>query len=338
MRKYAKTKAAAVQADSVFMNVDASVEKACKLIRTAAGNGASYIVFPEAFLSGYPYWCWVDDPGSVMKYTQMLFAGAIECPGPELSKISECAKENRIYVCIGASEREQSTIYSTQFVFDDKGNMLGKHRKLKPMNSEKMIYGEGDASTMKVYDSPFGKIGALLSWEHMYPVNSMMMCSQREEVHAASFPALPKSPVKYNTFKPNYKELVFYAIANACFVICSTQVISRETVELISEEHKEYIERLVTAETDGIGGGNAFIMDPNGKIISNTIPEDQEGIVYADLDLSLIGISNFFMDTTGHYCNPAVFLEVDQTPQKTVRTVGNPQSTYITQNTFCDFD
>lgn len=323
MRTFPKLKVAAVQAAPVYLNMEASVEKALGLIRDAAKKGARLVVFPEAFLPGYPYWVWMDDPISVMPFTQALYTQALECPGPELSRIAACANENNIYVCISASEREGSTVYCTSFTFDDQGNLLGKHRKLKPMTSERMVWGEGDASTMQVYSTPVGKIGSLMSVEHMLPAEIMVMCAQMEEIHMASYPALPKDPVTYRTLDPHMSLAISYVISNACYFIMSTDVITEETRDLLCSEHPEYASFLPTAEGDHLGGGNAFIMSPDALIVSDRLDEKEEGIVTADIDLSVIGVKNFFMDTTGHYCNPAVRLDVDITPKKPVQFHGD---------------
>lgn len=329
MRIYPKVKVAAVQAGPVYMDMAASLDKACRLIEQAAAEDCKLIAFPEAFLPGYPYWCQVDDPVSTMPYTQMLFAQAMECPGFELSKIAAAARENNIYVLITGTEREQSSVYNTQFLFDNMGNMVNKHRKCKPMHSEKMIWGEGDASTMKVVNTPFGKVGSLISNEHMNAMNSMVMCSQREEIHIASYPALPKSPVNYRTYNPNYATVNCYAISNACYVIMSTQVMDQGTVDLLCKDHPEYLGKLPTCETAGIGGGAACIINPDGLIVSNTLSPDEEGIVTAEIDLAAIGVANFFGDTTGHYCNPAIHLEVNTTPRKVVNFNGSQQDLAI---------
>lgn len=322
MRIYPKLRVAAVQAAPVYMNMDASVDKACKLIKEAADKGAQLVVFPESFLPGYPYWIWVDDPISVMPFTQMLYTQALECPGSELTKIATCAKENKIYVNISATEREGSTCYCTQFMFDDKGNLLGKHRKIKPFTSERMIWGEADASTLQVYKTPVGNIGSLISNEHMVTPEIMALCAQTEEIHLASYPALPKEPVGYRTYEPNLSMALNYVISNACYYIMSTDVITQETYDLLCTEHPEYAKYLPTSEGDHLGGGNAFIMNPDAIIISEKLDEKEEGVVTADIDLSIIGVKNFFMDTAGHYCNPAVKFDIDVTPKKSLEFIG----------------
>lgn len=329
MRTFPKLKVAAVQAAPVYLNMKASVDKACQLIRQAAEAGAKLVVFPEAFLPGYPYWCWMDDPVSVMPFTQMLYTQALECPGPELSRIAACAKQNDIYVNISASERDGSTVYCTSFVFDDQGNLLGKHRKLKPMTSERMIWGEGDASTLRVYSTSLGKLGSLMSVEHMMPAEIMTMCAQMEEIHMASYPALPKEPVTYRTFEPNLSLAISYVISNACFFIMSTDVITEEIRDMLCGEHPEYAQYLPTANGDHLGGGHAFVMSPDALVISDSLEEGEEGIVTADIDLSIIGVKNFFMDTAGHYCNPAVHLDVDLTPKQPVQFHGSLVSTFV---------
>jgi cyanide dihydratase len=331
MRTYPTLRAAAVQASSVYLDMNASVKKACRLIEEAAKNGAQLVAFPESFLPGYPYWCFMDDPVSMMAFTQSIFASALYCPGTELSVISQCAKDNNIFVCITATERESSTVYDTQFLIDNHGNLLGKHRKIKPMGSERMIWGQGDGSTMRVQETPLGRIGSLFSCEHMNPMNSMVQCSQMEEIHIASYPALPSDPSDYMSFDVNYALLNYYAVSDCCYVIMSTQVMDQATKDLLTKpsegllhnEHPEY-ERFFGYGEGGLGGGHACILNPDGEIISDVLAEDEEGLVYADLDLKMIGIANFFGDTTGHYCNPAVHLEVDVTPRKVVRFSGEP--------------
>ena len=321
MRNYPKVKVAAVQASPVYMDMEASVEKACSLIREAAESGVKLIASPESFLPGYPYWIWVDDPISTMPCTQQFFAQALECPGPELARVAKCAKENHIYVCIGATERESSSVYDTQFLFGDDGTLLGRHRKLKPMHSEKMLWGEGDASTMTVANTPIGRIGSLMSCEHMQPVNSMVMSSQREEIHIASFPALPDEPKNYRDFY-TYETLAnCYAVSNAVYLLFSSQVLNEETLNFFCGANESYREKVIKGDLSH-AGGHAYILNPDGDIISNTLADNEEGFVTADIDLAAIGVANFFGDTTGHYCNPVVWLEVDRTPQKVVRFGG----------------
>lgn len=323
MRNYPKLKVAAVQASPVYMDMDATVVKACKLIKEAADKGAKIVGFPEAFLPGFPYWCYLDDPITLMPYTQLLFANAITCPGNELSQIAQCAKENNIYVVIGATERDGGSVYDTQFVIDDFGNIIGKHRKLKPMNSEKMIWGEGDASTMEVYDTPYGRLGSLMSCDHMNPMASMVMNAQKEEIHVASFPALSESPSWYRSYDVNWTLANCYSISNACFVIFSTSIVTQEMIDILCKDHPEY-EKLLP-----IGGGKACVLSPNGLVISDTLPENEEGVVTADIDIAAIGIENFERDTTGHYCNPSVRLIVDRTPRKVVWFEGAEPDNYV---------
>lgn len=332
MRTYPKVKVAAVQASPVYMNMEASVEKACNLIRKAAAEGVKLIGFPESFLPGYPYWIWVDDPISTMPYTQQFFAQVLECPGAELAKIASCAKENHIYVCIGATEREQSSVYDTQFLFGDDGTLLYKHRKLKPMHSEKMLWGEGDASTLSVANTPIGRIGSLMSCEHMQPVNSMALCAQREEIHIASFAALPDQPANYRDFSTYQILTNCYAISNACYLIFSTQVLNEETLNFFSANHPEYAEKIIRGDLEK-AGGRAFVLNPDGEVISNTLAENEEGFVTAKIDLAAIGVANFFGDTTGHYCNPVVWLEVEKTHQKVVRVTGKEAAVSIPYET-----
>ena len=153
-----KVKVAAVQASPIFLNLDATVEKAAGIIEEAAKNGAELIAFPEAFFPGYPYWIWVGDVGSQLEeFWVRFYKNAVEIPGPAVSKLSEAARKNNIMVCASVTERDGGSLYLTQLWFDKEGNLMGKHRKLRPTNAERIIWGDGDGSMMPVFDTEIGR-------------------------------------------------------------------------------------------------------------------------------------------------------------------------------------
>ena len=157
-----KFKAAAVQAAPVYLDREASVEKACSLIKQAAENGADLIVLPEVFIPGGPYWAWNMDMRRAIKFSAELYLNSVDVHSESTARIGEMAKKYGTYVVIGINERDNKSLYNTLLFFDRKGHLMGKHRKLKPTGAEKLVWGEGDGSTHTVYDTDIGRMGGLI--------------------------------------------------------------------------------------------------------------------------------------------------------------------------------
>lgn len=296
-----RIKAAAVQASPVFLNLEATVNKACGIIAEAAENGAELIGFPEAFFPGYPYWIWLGDPGYGMQFWKRLYANAMTIPGPAVARLSEAARKHNIYVCASVTERDRGSLYLTQLWFDRKGNLMGKHRKLRPTGVERTIWGEGDGSMMQVFDTEIGRLGGLQCWEHMMPANQLVMDSMNEQIHVASWPAFAwdeNSVHHYSTCRLASK---YYAISTGTFVILSSETLSQEAIDEMcgDDEYKRGIYK------SGQGAG-AQIINPAGKVISTVTDHDKEGVSYAELDLNEIVEAKYHMDCAGHYSKGSV--------------------------------
>ena len=296
-------KVAAVQAAPVFLNLDATVEKSIGIIEEAASNGAELVVFPEAFFPGYPYWIWLGEPGPYgMEFWKVFYNNTVEIPSATTMKLSKAARDNNIYVCASVTEKDRGSLYLTQLWFDKSGNLIGKHRKVRPTGVERTIWGEGDGSMMQVYETELGRVGGLQCWEHMMPMNSVIMCAQNEQIHAASWPAFawdPSSPHYIDT--PN-AATKYYSIATGTFAILATETLSQEAIDIMcgDDEYKRGIYK------KGYACG-AKIFNPFGKVISKEeIPHDEEGIAYADVDLNLMAEAKYHMDCAGHYSKPSV--------------------------------
>ena len=322
MKTYPKFKAAAVQAAPVFLNAEATADKAVKLIEEAAANGAKLIGFPEGFIPGYPWWIWLTDPVSGSPLQQQLFENAVEIPGPIVKKISRAARENRIYVCISVSEREGGSLYLTQLWFDPMGNLMGKHRKMKPSGGERLIWGDGEASMMPVFDTEIGRLGGLQCWEHWIPLNIQAMCSQNEQVHVASWPCFVPGDEALTSEAPNETAARFYALATQSFVIQSTLIHTQEIYEKIGKlpPYDAFVQ---------YGGGDACIIAPNGKILTEKLPKDAEGLVYVDIDLEKIVDCKYQIDPAGHYSNKTLTMTVDQRPHAVAAFVGEAACTGV---------
>lgn len=322
MKEYPKFKAAAVQAAPVFLNAEATADKACEIIAEAASNGARLIGFPEGFISGYPWWVWLTDPVSASPLQQKLMENAVEIPGPIVKKLSEAARKNHIYVCISVSEKEGGSLYLTQLWFNPLGDLMGKHRKMKPSGGERLIWGDGEASMMPVFDTELGRLGGLQCWEHWIPLNIQTMNAQNEQVHVASWPCFVPGDEALTSEQPNEIAARFYALAAQCYVISSTQIHTQEIYEKIGEipAYKSFVE---------YGGGDACIIGPNGKILTEKLPRDQEGIVYADLDLEKLVDCKYQIDPAGHYSNKTLSMTVNRTPSPVVSFIGEGADTSL---------
>lgn len=315
---YPNFKAAAVQAAPVFLDAEATADKAVVLIEEAARHGARLIGFPEGFIPGYPWWVWLTDPGTGSALQQRLFENAVEIPGSIVQKISKAARKNNIYVCISVSEKEGGSLYLTQLWFDPCGNLMGKHRKMKPSGGERLIWGEGEASMMPVFDTEIGRLGGLQCWEHWIPLNIQAMNAKNEQVHVASWPCFVPGDEALVSQDPNEVSARFYALATQSFVISATQIHTQEIYEKMGQLHpyEAFVE---------YGGGDSCIIAPNGKILTEKLPKDAEGIVYADIDLEKIVDCKYQIDPAGHYSNKTLSMVVDQTPSPVVTFTGNPK-------------
>lgn len=324
-KSFPKYKAAATQLSPVYLNLQKSVEKACDAIEEAARNGAKLIGFPEGYLCGYPWWIFMGPPFPYgVKFYKQLYRNAVSIPGPEVAAIAACAKKNGIYVCISCTELGGGTLYLTQLWFDDRGNLMGKHRKTRATNGERTIWGEGDGSMMPVFQTALGNLGGLMCWEHRMPSNLMIMNAKNEQVHVASWPAGNANDDHVFASRANIIASQYYASTVGTFVLMCSSPNDAETRDILTADNPEL-------ETYfDLGCGHAGIINTAGKYLTDIIPHDQEGIMYAELDLSEIIEFKYLMDCSGHYSKSSVAQIIyNQEPQDAVRFVGKPKEMFI---------
>lgn len=333
MKQLTKYRVAAVQAGPVFLDLKASVEKACRLIKEAAENDAKLVGFPEAFLPGYPWWIWQNDPLSGVPFYTKLYENAIVVGDEAFRTLSKCAKDNNITVCISGTEREGSSLYLTQFWFDQMGNYMGKHRKIKPTCPERTVWGDGDGSMMDVYDTAIGKVSGLMCSEHTVPINSAILGAQGQQVHVAAWPPLPKELNGPLGLAANLASTKYLGISNQAFVLFCTQVMDQDTVDILCKGDETLINKLPTsaAGTGGTGGGASYILNPIGQIISEIIPPLEEGIAYGDIDLNDAIPGKMLIDPAGHYARAGcMHFVLKRIPEKAVEFIGEKQKNYLT--------
>lgn len=303
-------RAAVVQAGAIPFDTEACVDKAVGLIAEAAGLGAKLIVFPEAFIPGYPkgvnYGLVVGarDPAGREEFRQYLEA-AIEVPGPQTQRLGEAAAAHGAYVVIGVIEREHGTCYCTVLFFGPDGTLLGKHRKLMPTVMERVIWGFGDGSTLTVIDSPYGRIGSVICWENYMPMLRMAMYAKNVALYCA-----PTADDR-DTWIASMQHI---ALEGRCFVLTACQFLRKKDFP-----DSVRVSLGDTPEAVLMRGGSAII-NPLGQVLAG--PHfGSETILTADLDLNDIGRGKFDFDATGHYSRPDVFqLNVNEAPMKAVQT------------------
>ena len=306
--KEATVNVAVVQAGSVPFDADAGIDKAIRLIGEAAAAGAKVIVFPEAFVTGYPkglnYGLVVGARDAAGREEFRLYLdAAIEVPGPQTRRLGEAAAAHACYVVIGVIERELGTCYCTVLFFAPDGSLLGKHRKLMPTAMERMIWGFGDGSTLTVVDSPYGRIGSVICWENYMPMLRMAMYSKNVALYCA-----PTADDR-DTWLPSMRHV---ALEGRCFVLTACQFLRKKDFPA------DVRVSLGDSPDSVLMRGGSAIISPLGKVLAG--PHfDGETILTAALDLNEIGRGKFDFDVAGHYSRPDVFqLIVNEAPMLAV--------------------
>ncbi len=315
MMEFPKFKAAAVQTAPVFLDVDKTIDKAVSLITEAARNGAQLIAFPEVFISGYPYWNWIMTPVQGSAWYEKLYRNSATADGPEIARIRKAAKEHAIHVVIGMNERGESygEIYNTNLIIDDGGNLIGKHRKLVPTWAEKLTWTSGDGSSLKVYKTGIGPIGTLACGENTNTLARFTLLSQGELIHIANYISLPVAPPDYNMAEAIKIRAAAHSFEGKLFTIVSCSTISPQIMEAMRPDVPDAGE-LLTRKNSAFSG----FIGPNGAVIGDPLI-DQEGIVYADIDLSKCIQPKQMHDILGHYNRFDIFdLRVNIAPTRKI--------------------
>lgn len=301
MKRINQYKIAVVQAGSEIMDKEKGVKKTIQLLKKAGENNAKIIVFPEAFIPAYPRGM---DFGTVIgnrsdegrKDYLNYWKNSITVPGAETDQIGKAVKEAGAYVVIGVIEKDNEssggTLYCTALFFGPNGELLGKHRKLKPTGSERLIWGEGDGSTLPVFDTPYGKIGALICWENYMPLARAAMYEKGVQIYIA-----PTADAR-DTWEASMRHI---AIEGRCFVLSCNQYSTKDTYpeEIASREEFANLPNELTR-------GGSCVVNPLGEYIVEPV-YGEETIIYADIDLDQIAESHFDFDVVGHYSRPDVF-------------------------------
>jgi aliphatic nitrilase len=288
----AMVRAAAVQRAPVLDDAWGTVEVVLDAIRTAAADGARLIVFPETFVPYYPYFSFVQPPVSIGARHMKLYEHAVMVPGPVTDAVAQAAQSAGAFVLLGVTERDHGTLYNTQLLFGDDGRILLKRRKITPSFHERMVWGNGDGSGLTVAETSIGRIGALACWEHFNPLARYALMAQHEEIHCSHFPGSMVGRVFADQIDAAMRH---HAAESGCFVVNATGWLSEAQIKAVTSDPA--LQKTLS------GGCHTAIISPEGSNLVVPLREG-EGILVADLDMSLIIKRKRMMDSVGHYARP----------------------------------
>ena len=315
-------RAAAVQAAPVFLDREATLEKTLALAAEAARAGAAIVVFPEVHLPGYPYWNRLENVFRTTGYYERLLANAVRVPGPEADRLAAAAGRLGIYLLVGVNERVPETVgtlYNTNLLFGPSGELLLRHRKLMPTYAEKLTWGFGDGSSLRVVETPLGSLGTLICGENANPLYRYALLAQGEQVHLTNYPALPGGdPGGYDLGEEIRLRSANHSFEGKVFTVAASAVIDDGVRARLpdSEETRRAMEGPQAAFTG--------IFAPGGRLISDPLPPGEEGILYADCDLRAQVGPKLRHDVIGQYHRPdVVALLLDRAPRAPLIEVGN---------------
>ncbi|MCL1896501.1 MAG: carbon-nitrogen hydrolase family protein [Clostridiales bacterium] len=295
-------KVCAAHVAPVFLDREATVEKACGLIAEAGRAGAELVVFPEVFVPGYPYWIWTKQTKDGVPFFVELMDNAVVVPGPATDAIGKAAKQAGVFVVMGMTERGGGTLYNTLLYFDNAGRIIGKHRKLVPTMSERVVWGRGDGSDLSVFDTPLGKISGLICWEHTMDLARYALAAEGEQIHCSVWPGI--SAVTNDPNSEIFDAVAecacrHHAVAAQAFVICVMTPVAQDSIDRLG-----FAGRPDMMKT---GGGWTAVIAPNGQVIAGPHTGAEEKLLMADIDLGQIAFAKFACDSAGHYARPDVF-------------------------------
>jgi len=295
----------AVAQPEVEPTLSAGLSKVVSLVADAAANGVTLIAFPETFLPGYPIWLDVCrdvalwDHSPVKRVYRRMADESVVVPSETTRTLATAARDGNITLVIGVIERVtngagQGTLYNSILTFGPDGALLNHHRKLVPTYTERMVWGPGDAAGLRAVDTPAGKVGALVCWEHWMPLARHAMHESGEDVHVALWPTV------HEMHQVASRQ---YAFEGRCFVLASGSVMRASALPSELEPHPEK----VPSRDHWVMRGGSAIIAPDGSYLAGPV-YDEPALLVADVDLGRVREERMTLDVTGHYHRPDVFV------------------------------
>jgi len=307
------TTIAVVQTAPVFLDKNKTIELAVTKVKESAEKGAELVVFSEAFIPGYPAWVWRLRPGGDWNLSEQLHErllnNAVNLESDDLVSLYEAARKYQITIVCGIEEREsllgRSTLYNTVITIGSDGSLLNRHRKLMPTNPERMVWGFGDASGLKVVDTQAGRIGTLLCWENYMPLARYALYAQGVELYIAP---------TYDSGDDWISSLQHIAREGGCWVVgCGNLMKGKDIPDDFPDKDQLYPDT-----EEWVNPGDSVVIAPGGQIITGPMRQE-EGILLCDIDLQKAAIAKRALDVTGHYSRPDIFkLHVNNKPQSPI--------------------
>ncbi|MFL6623592.1 MAG: carbon-nitrogen hydrolase family protein [Sulfurifustaceae bacterium] len=302
-------RAAIVQQPPILLDRTATVRAAVNAVRDAAGAGANLVVFPEAYVPGYPVWIWRARPGTdarVMEHLHArLMANAVDIEGGDLQPLCIAAREHKTTIVCGVNERDtdfsRGTLYNSVVVIDADGAIVNRHRKLMPTYPERMVWGFGDASGLRVVDTPCGRVGTLICWENLMPLARYALYAQGVEIYIA--PTYDCGDRSVATFRHIARE-------GGCWVLAAGTAVRGSD---IPDDFPARAQLYPDAE-EWVNLGDSLVVDPGGSVVAGPLRREV-GVLYADIDLDRVAAAKRMLDVAGHYARPDIFqLHVNREP------------------------
>jgi nitrilase len=305
---------AAIQAAPIFLDRDATIDKACKLIAEAGSAGAKLAVFPECFIPTYPLWVWFIRPAETRALRELyseLLENAVEIPSGPVDRLREAAREAGLVVAIGVNERNSessgATLFNSTLVIGADGDIIGKRRKLMPTVGERIVHGQGDGSTLEVFETEFARLSCLTCWENYMPLARYAMWAWGAQFLLA--PTWDRGEPWLSTLRHTAKEGRVYVLG-CCSAMHRDDIPDRYSFR-----------ESIPPDVEWVNPGDSVIINPDGKILAGPV-KNEEAILYAEIDPRELRGPRFQLDVAGHYGRPDIFqLTVDRRERPAIRTL-----------------
>jgi nitrilase len=326
---YPRYKVAAVHAAPVYLDREASVEKACGLIAEAARKGAALVAFSEGYLPGYPLWAVVNRPYEIHDLYTRLYSNALTLDGPEVRQLCRAARQQGVYVSIGINEKciqSPGTLWASNLLIGPEGRVLVRHQKMVPTYAERLVWSNGDATGLVVCHTELGGIGALICGENTNTLARFALLAQGEQLHISSYPPAypfkaPGAKAEYDPLRANQIRSGAHAFEGKLYNVVACAFCDERTMELssLSDKAREVLEKTPKPAS--------MVLGPAGNVIAGPVAGDREEILLADIDLEACIVEKQLHDITGGYNRFDVFnLRIRRNPLKSIELIdgGSP--------------